>query len=58
MYFLKIFMSIGVYCSDCGEFIDGSDAEVGDVIECDNCGSELEIVSVNPFKASVITEEK
>lgn len=49
---------LGTHCPECGEFVEGEGAEAGDVIECDNCGCELEVVSLNPFKAFMLTEEK
>lgn len=34
------------------------DIEVGDFLECDNCAAEVEVISLNPFRLRVITEEK
>ncbi|PIZ55639.1 lysine biosynthesis protein LysW [bacterium (Candidatus Torokbacteria) CG_4_10_14_0_2_um_filter_35_8] len=30
----------------------------GDIFECENCGAELEIISVDPQKVEIILEEK
>jgi len=38
-------------CPVCGaEVSPGDDAVKGELIECDDCGSELEIVSLDPLK--------
>lgn len=44
---------------DCGNpVIIPDDAAVGNIVECGNCGAELEIVSINPLQVALITEEK
>jgi alpha-aminoadipate carrier protein LysW len=36
-------------CPECGaEVVLYEDAEEGEIIDCDTCGAELEIVDVNP----------
>jgi len=32
--------------------------QIGDVIECPACGTESELVSINPLKLSPLEEEK
>lgn len=48
----------GIHCADCGDFLEGEGLIVGDVLECENCGCELEVVSETPFRALVLAEEK
>lgn len=45
-------------CPDCSEdvFVD-ADAEQGDVISCDECGSELEIVGLDPIELDIYADE-
>jgi alpha-aminoadipate carrier protein LysW len=35
-------------CIECGKKIDLSDAEEGELITCPECGTEMEVVSLNP----------
>ena len=49
---------LGIVCPDCRDFIDGAESEVGDVLECDNCGCEFEVMSMEPFKVMALSEEK
>ncbi|MBI5417562.1 lysine biosynthesis protein LysW [Candidatus Poribacteria bacterium] len=46
-------------CIECNADIDiPKDIECGEIIECDNCGVELEIISVNPLKIRIFEEEE
>jgi alpha-aminoadipate carrier protein LysW len=47
-------------CVVCGAEVSvGKDAIQGELIECDDCGAELEVVSVDPLKvAEAPTEEE
>lgn len=48
-----------IKCPDCkGNVTLGTKIEVGDIVECENCGTEIEIKSVNPLKYSELIEEK
>ena len=49
--------SEGAVCPECGHpvYIDEFD-DVGDIIVCDNCNSELEITSRKPPKVKVVKE--
>lgn len=48
-----------VICPDCGEIIEMSgDVQVGDILECQECGTEVEILSLDPLKYSELIEEK
>ena len=46
-------------CPDCGvEMVIKADAEVGDILECAKCGTEVEILSLSPLKCEELIEEK
>lgn len=56
-----------VKCPDCAKLRDDSaeeviiipdDASVGDIVECQICGAELEIISLDPLQVVLIEEEK
>ncbi len=46
-------------CIECNAQIDiTEDLECGEIIECDNCGVELEIISTKPLKFKFFEEEE
>jgi lysine biosynthesis protein LysW len=47
-------------CPDCKEPLEVTSVslEIGDVVECRVCGTEVEVVSLNPVKLKIIEEEK
>jgi len=46
-------------CPDCETVINiTKDAPVGKIIECANCGAEVELLSKNPLKIEILEEEK
>ncbi len=48
-----------VICPDCGKEIDVlEETMIGDIIECDQCGTEVEILSIQPLKYKELVEEK
>lgn len=48
-----------IVCPDCGmEIKITGNEEVGDILECDECGTEVEIISVNPLNFRELVEEK
>ena len=48
-----------VLCKDCDEPIDlKDDVQAGEVVECQNCGAEMEVVNIEPLEVSLIEEEK
>lgn len=48
-----------VPCPDCREEVKiPENCQVGEVLECPNCGAEMEVVSLNPCEVSLIEEEK
>ena len=36
-------------CAECGNEIENSNYELGELIVCDDCGSELEVIGLEPF---------
>ncbi|MFA4931213.1 MAG: lysine biosynthesis protein LysW [Patescibacteria group bacterium] len=54
-------MGIILNCYDCGEMVDEIEIDaydLGDVIECEACGAEHEVINLEPFKVELINEEK
>lgn len=48
-----------ITCTDCGvEIVLETNLEVGDIVECQECGTEMEILSLNPLKYVELIEEK
>ena len=46
-------------CPECSEevYVD-ADSEQGDVVSCDECGTDLEIVGLDPIELDVHDEDK
>lgn len=48
-----------IICPDCGAEIKAEEGYlVGDILECEECGTEVEILSLEPLKYSELVEEK
>jgi len=48
-----------IICPDCGVEINRLEGMmVGDILECGECGTEVEILSLNPLKYRELLEEK
>ena len=48
-----------IACPDCKEEVEiMENSEVGEIVECLNCGSEMEIINLDPLEVSLIEEEK
>lgn len=48
-----------IICPDCRAEIEiKGKIEVGDILECKECGTEVEILSLDPFKYEELFEEK
>ena len=46
-------------CPECGQELSiPENGEEGEIFECDNCGVEIEIVSLHPFEVSIFEEEE
>ncbi len=50
---------MAVVCPECDNplDIDVDDVEEGEVIQCDECGTDLEIVSVEPLELAAVDAE-
>ena len=50
---------MSVKCLDCKTEIEiQGEVVVGDILECQNCGTEMEIVKNDPVELRIIEEEK
>ena len=48
-----------IICPDCkAEIVKPQLMEVGDILECLECGTEVEIMSLEPLKYRELVEEK
>ena len=48
-----------ILCPDCGvEILQPEGMAVGDILECGECGTEVEILSIKPLKYKELVEEK
>ena len=50
---------MAVVCPECDNplEIDVDEAEEGDTLQCDECGTDLEIVSVDPLEIAAVDAE-
>ncbi len=50
---------MSVVCPECDNplDIDADDVEEGEVIQCDECGTDLEVVSSDPLELAAVDEE-
>ncbi len=48
-----------IICPDCGKEINQPEGiMIGDILECDDCGTEIEILSIEPLQFRELIEEK
>jgi alpha-aminoadipate/glutamate carrier protein LysW len=46
-------------CAECGaEIITAEELEEGEIIECEECGAELEVISEDPLEFALAPEEE
>jgi len=45
-------------CPECGFVIELKAPELGEIIECDGCGIDLEVVGVEPVEFEMAPEER
>lgn len=46
-------------CPECGASVDLEfDVVEGEITECEDCGAELEVISVNPLELDLAPEEE
>ena len=50
---------MSVVCPECDNplDIDTDDVEEGEIIQCDECGTDLEVVSSDPLELAAVDEE-
>lgn len=50
---------MSVVCPECDNplDIDVDDVEEGEVVQCDECGTDLEVVSSDPLELAAVDEE-
>ena len=50
---------MSVVCPECDNplDVDVDDVEEGEIIQCDECGTDLEIVSSDPLELAAVDEE-
>jgi alpha-aminoadipate carrier protein LysW len=51
-------LKMAVVCPECDNpiIVDADEVEEGETVQCDECGVDLEIVSVDPVEVAVIDE--
>lgn len=49
---------MAIVCPECDSpiTVDPDEAEVGDTLQCDECGLELEVVSVDPLEIAPVDD--
>jgi len=48
-----------IVCPDCKKVINPLEGMmIGDILECDGCGTEIEILSIEPLEYKELIEEK
>jgi alpha-aminoadipate/glutamate carrier protein LysW len=45
-------------CSECSNPIEEADYELGEILVCDDCGSELEVVGLEPLELTLAPLEE
>ncbi len=45
-------------CIECGAQIELNDVVEGEIIQCEDCGVELEVLSVDPLQIGLAPEEE
>jgi alpha-aminoadipate carrier protein LysW len=46
-------------CPECGADVElGAKVEKGEIVQCSDCGSDLEVVSITPIELALAPEEE
>ena len=45
------------YCPECDAEVQASEVMLGEILVCPDCGVELEVVSLDPFKVDIAPME-
>ena len=52
-------MPVGTRCPACGSIVElDSEVVLGEVVWCDHCGAELEVISLEPPTLDLFEEEE
>lgn len=50
---------VAVACPECGADISlGEDVEKGEIVQCGDCGAELEVIEIEPVTLALAPEEE
>jgi len=56
---LFFFMSNSLKCPDCEiEIQISANVKVGQILDCENCGAEIEIRNLHPIEIELVEDEK
>lgn len=59
IFFIYMTQINKIICPDCGEEIKQSEEMmIGDILECEECGTEIEVLSIEPLQYRELMEEK
>ena len=49
---------MAVVCPECDNpiIVDADEVEEGETVQCDECGADLEIVSIDPLEVALVDE--
>ena len=47
-----------IICPECNNTLKDENLDLGEVIECPECGVELEVVEINPLEVELFEEEE
>jgi alpha-aminoadipate carrier protein LysW len=45
-------------CPECGAAVHAKNVEEGEILNCQDCGTELEVASINPLKLNKAPQEE
>lgn len=45
-------------CPECGADVQLEDVVEGEIVQCEDCGAELEVLSLNPLALGLAPEEE
>ena len=45
-------------CTECGATVHADKVEEGEILSCQDCGAELEVISLDPIKVHLAPQEQ
>ena len=45
-------------CPECGAIVNANNVETGEILSCQDCGAELEVMQANPVKLALAPQEE